>query len=226
MMKDYRHMMEQVALSDQKKEEIMEMIENKQTQKRRMPHMTKIVLAAALAVGCVLSIAAGLPGQVYNFMAGGAVTVTEGAGQVDMTIDADGAGSPVKLEDGRLWLEGDGQKIDITDKVDESTPYVMERTDPATGNKGYVIAGGTVDDFGWAELFLDEGGTCSMMGENAWDNLVPIDGKDVPLSQLTEEQIEWLNKDDNSTLMQTTNRPWLDKAIAQLGLEMALGIAD
>ena len=57
MRKDYRHLMAQVALTDQKKEEILTMLEqnNNQTSKRRMPAATKIVLAAALAVGAMLT---------------------------------------------------------------------------------------------------------------------------------------------------------------------------
>ena len=224
-MRDYRRMMEQVTLSDQKKEEIMEMIENKNTAKRRMPRTAKIVLAAALAVGCVLSIAAGLPAQVYNFVTGGSVVVEPGGAEVNFTLTGDEEVSPVIVENGRLMLEADGQKLDITDKVDENTPYVQERTDPATGNKGYLVVGGTVEDFGWAEFFLTEDGTCSMMGDNAWDNMVPVDGKDIPLGQLTEDQIDALNKSDDN-LMRTVNRPWLDKAITQLDLEMALGIVE
>ena len=64
-MNNYWHMMEQAQMSERKKEEIMNMLENseKRTQKRRMPRMGKVILASALAVGCVLSIAAGLPAQ-------------------------------------------------------------------------------------------------------------------------------------------------------------------
>ena len=62
-MRDYRHMMEQVTLSDRKKEEIMDMIENKSSGKRRMPRLGVIALAAALAAGCIAMIAAGLPAQ-------------------------------------------------------------------------------------------------------------------------------------------------------------------
>ena len=225
MKKEYRHMMAQAALSDQKKEEILNMMENNQTAKRRMPAVGKIVLAAALAVGCVLSIAAGLPAQVYNFVTGGSVVVEPGGSEVNFTLMGDEDASPVAVENGRLMFEADGQKLDITDKVDENTPYVQERTDPATGNRGYVVVGGTVDDYGWAEFFLTEDGTCSMMGENAWDNMVPVDGKDIPLGQLTEDQIDALNESDDN-LMRTVNRPWLDKAIAQLGLEMELGLVD
>ena len=203
----------------------MEIIENKNTGKRRTPSVKVLVLAAALAVGCVLSIAAGLPAQVYNFVAGGSTVIEPGNGEAHFTLTGDEQASPITLENGRLMFEADGQKLDITDQVDEDTPYVCERTDPKTGNKGYVVVGGTVDDYGWAEFFLTEDGTCSMMSENAWDYMVPIDGKDVPMGELTQAQRDMLNE-DGGTLMKTVNRPWLDKAIAQLGLEMTLGIVD
>lgn len=224
-MNNYWRMMEQVTLSDRKKEEIMDMLENKGAQKRRMPSVKVMVLAAALAVGCVLSIAAGLPAQVYNFLAGGQVVVQPDGASVDFTLMDDEETGPVTVENGRMMFNADGQKLDITDKVDENTPYVCEHTDPTTGNKGYVVVGGTVDNYGWAEFFLTEDGTCSMMGDNAWDYMVPVDGKDIPLGQLTEEQIDALNKSDDN-LMKTVNRPWLDKAIAQLDLELALGIVE
>ena len=50
-MNNYWHMMEQVTLSDRKKEEIMDMLENKGTQKGRRPSVKVMVRAAALAVG-------------------------------------------------------------------------------------------------------------------------------------------------------------------------------
>lgn len=223
MKKEYRHMMAQAALSDQKKEEILNMMENNQSNKRRMPSPGKIVLAAALAVGCVLSIAAGLPAQVYNFVAGGSAVIEADGSEAHFTLTGDEDPSPITVEDGKLWLDADGQKTDLTGKVDENTPYVYERTDPKTGNKGYLVVGGTVDDYGWAEFFLTEDGTCSMMGDNAWENMVPIDGKDIPLSQLTEEQMDMLNE-DGGTLCKTVNRPWLGNAIHQLNLEVALGL--
>ncbi len=224
-MRNYWHMMEQVTLSDRKKEEIMEMLENKNTRKGRGPSVKALALAAALAVGCVLSIAAGLPAQVYNFVAGGSTVIEADGGEAYINLAGGEEAGPISLENGRLIFDADGEKIDVTDKMDADTPYVYERTDPKTGNKGYVVLGGTVEDYGWAEFFLTEDGACSMMGENAWNNLVPIDGKDVPLSELTEAQMDMLNE-DGSTLCKTVNRPWLDKALEQLGLDVALGIVD
>ena len=155
-MKDYRRMMEQVTLSDQKKEEIMDMLENKQTQKRRMPSAKALVLAAALAVGCVLSIAAGLPAQVYNAMTGGSMIYTNDQFGSHITITFNEEDCPLVLENGRLIFVNGEEHTDITDLVNENTPYIYEHTDPATGNKGYVVVGGTPEDFGWAE--------CSSLG--------------------------------------------------------------
>lgn len=215
-MRNYRSIMEQVALSDQKKEEIMSMIQNHTTGKRHVPRGVKLGLAAALAVGCVLSIAAGLPAQVYNFVSGGQTVVQSGTGDTSFTLNGDVAG-PVSVENGRLMFTADGQKLDITDKVDENTPYILERVDPETKQKGYVVAGGTVDDFGWAEFFVAEDGSCSMTGENAWEFMVPVDNEQIPMSELTDTQREMLNKDGNH-LMETVNRPWLETALDQLGL--------
>lgn len=187
--------------------------------KRRGRHPLRAALiAAALAAGCALCVAAGLPAQMYNFVAGGSTIVLPGTGEAHFTVDSDAA-SPLTVENGRLWFEADGQKTDVTDLMDENTPYIYERTDPATGNKGYVILGGTVDDFGWAEFFLAENdGACSMVGENAFDYLVPIDSGEIPLSELTDAQRDMLLADGGIS-MRTVNRPWLDAALAQLSLE-------
>lgn len=156
MRKEYRHMMEQAALSDRKKEEIMELMEHKHTGKHGVPKAGKLALAAALAVGCVLSIAAGLPAQVYHFIGGGSVTVDPNTDTA--YYDRLDAVPPAEAdENGRLWLTVDGQRLDITDKISEDTPYLYERTDPATGQKGYLMLGGTVDDFGWMEWFQMDG---------------------------------------------------------------------
>ncbi len=134
----------------------MDMLENKTTGKRRFPHAGKLVLAAALAVGCVLSIAAGLPAQVYHFIGGGSVTVDPNTNTA--YYDRLNAVPPAEAdENGRLWLTADGQRLDITDRISEDTPYLYERTDPATGQKGYLMLGGTVDDFGWMEWFQMDG---------------------------------------------------------------------
>ena len=110
----------------------MEMLENKGAQKRRMPRAGKLILAAALAVGCVLSIAAGLPAQVYNFMSGGTVSVNENGGSNDWSMDE--VNPPIVQEDGKLWFVNGEERTDLTGLIDEDTPYIYEHTDPKTGN--------------------------------------------------------------------------------------------
>lgn len=223
MMYDYRRMMEQVTLSDQKKEEIMEMLENKDTQKRRTPSVKVLVLAAALAVGCVLSIAAGLPAQVYNFMSGGMVSITstEHGDTAEDYVEWDASGeqnAPIVQEDGKLWFVNGENRTDLTGLIDEDTPYIYEHTDSATGNKGYVIVGGTADNYGWAEFFLAEGGAASMTGDNYADTYLTIDGVRQPSYQMTPELVEKLNHDPSYAL-DTVNRPWFQAALDQLGQE-------
>ena len=223
-MSNYWHMMEQVTLSDRKKEEIMDMLENKGTQKRRMPRAGKIVLAAALAVGCVLSIAAGLPAQVYNFMSGGMVSI-EGGKTDNITdfvkwgpIGEDEQNAPIVLEDGKLWFVNGEKRTDLTGLIDENTPYLYEHTDPATGNKGYVIVGGGADNYGWAEFFLTEGGTASMTGDNYADRYLTIDGVRQPSYEISEELVEKLNHDPSYAL-ETVNHPWFQAALDQLEMD-------
>ena len=219
-MNNYWHMMEQVKLSDQKKEEIMNMLEhNEKLARKRMPRAGKIMLAAALAVGCVLSIAAGLPAQVYNFMSGGSVVIDAGGDHDSVVWDLrDEDYTPIVQEDGKLWFVNGGERTDLTGLIDEDTPYIYEHTDPATGNKGYVIMGGTVDHFGWAEFFGTESGTGSLTGLDYADTYLVIDGVRQPSYELSEELVEKLNNDPSYEL-ESVNRPWFQAALDQLGLE-------
>ena len=212
-------MMRQVMLSDEKKEEIMNMLENQNTQKRRMPSVKALVLAAALAVGCVLSIAAGLPARVYNFVSGGTLTALPGTtGEISMTLDGEEI-APAKVEDGRLWFETDDQKVDITDLVNEDTPYIYEHTDPATGEKGYIIVGGTPEDFGWVEI-VQMGNAAALTGSN-YATVGSISLDDV-MSDIQDGTFVYSEDDAESDGLQlvghVANRPWLDTALDQLNL--------
>ena len=218
-MNHYRHMMEQVALSNRKKEDIMEQLETMETKKRRMPKVRTMLLAAALAVGALLSIAAaaGLPGRVYNFATGGQFSMIPGENGSTMVVDE--LIAPVRAEDGRLWFEADGQHIDITGKIDENTPYIYERTDPGTGEKGYVIVGGTAENLGWAELFVIDGEVKSGAGNY-------LNGMELPdVSEADTIGIIVRDQDGNDVEVSgfictgVGYRPWYLAALDQLGLE-------
>lgn len=222
-MRDYRHMMSQVALSDRKRNEIMDMLENKQPQKRRMMSVKKLVLVAALAVGCVLCIAAGIPARVYHFLGGGAVSVQPGpwgdgsdGGEIVLTVPGP-EDAPLVLEDGRLWFVGGGERTDVTGLIDENTPYIYEHTDPVTGYRGWLILGGTPEDFGWAE-YADVGSGSGLTGKRFFRIYVTLDGERIRDTDLTREQRERTDQMD-SIPTEVVYAPWLVSAMEQLGVE-------
>ena len=199
----------------------MEQLETKKTQKRRMPKARTMILAAALAVGCLLSIAAAanLPARVYPFVNGDQVRVMPDMTYASMTVGGDTEASFLSVEDGRLWFEADGQHIDITDKISEETPYIYERTDSVTGEKGCMVVGGTVEDFGWIEFFIVDGKMQAGSGNNYFHFEVQ-DGTDTGIEVV-------INSDDGSTVREVDGgitgrvviRPWYEAALDQLGFE-------
>ena len=92
--------------------------------KRRRAPLKMVLLAAALAAGAVLCIAASLPTTVFHLVTGGVITVQHGPdGYHSYDFSQDGAQDLVLLEGGRLWLNLKGERTDITDLIDTETPY-------------------------------------------------------------------------------------------------------
>ena len=168
-MKEYRHMMTQIALTDEEKADMMEKLTQKRALNHRGAPRGRLVLAAVLAAACVLCMAAALPQLAYRFLGSGCVSgyPADDGGHITLTLP-DQEDVPIVLEDGRLWFVGDGSRTDVTGLIDGETPYIYEHTDPVSGITGYVIVGGTVEDFGWA-MYTDLGGA-AIMGDNfGWD---------------------------------------------------------
>lgn len=186
------------------------------------------LIAAVLAAGCLLSVAvaAGLPGKIYGFATGGRGIVTPGEAWYDVDTQA-GPVSPAEVRDGRLWFIADGQDIDITDLVDENTPYIYPRTDLSSGERGYIIVGGTPENFGFAE-YTQIGSVSFRMSENASRDYVTLDGETIPYDELTDEQLrrvlvndgtypEGYGKINPDTPITTVDDPWLLAAKSKLG---------
>lgn len=220
--REYRDALDELQFSNEAKERMMNnlMETKKQDGRNKRIPVRAILLAAALAVGCVLSIAAGLPAQVYNFVSGGSMTSMPeqigsiGGGELVLPNEQD---YPLVLENGRLIFVNGEERTDITDLVSENTPYIYEHTDPVTGNKGYVVMGGTPEDFGWVEYVSLPDGSSGMIGNNFGQDYVELAGERLSLSDLTEEQVTRLNQEGGSAY-KTEYRPWLLAAMDQLGL--------
>lgn len=124
--------------------------------KKRHTARKVIVLAAALAA-CLALVGFTWGEQIIQLMSGGQVIIGQteiggGYGTVIMSDGYDKEGNPtvIALEEGRLWFVADGQRLDVTDQVDDDTPYVHTLIDEQ-GNLRYWIVGGTPEDYGWFE---------------------------------------------------------------------------
>ena len=124
--------------------------------KRRTVKKTALV-AAALAA-CLALAGWGYGGKIFDFLSGGHVSVGGqggdiiGSATVVMSDGLDDSGrlTIIALEEGRLWFVATGERIDVTDLVDEATPYVWTRW-LEDGSLHYIIVGGTPEDYGWCE---------------------------------------------------------------------------
>lgn len=115
--------------------------------KWRMPRWKTALIAAALAVGALLSIAAGLPGLVYQ-LANGTLIFTQTADSKTTTVYSDVI---MNLEDGRVFSLLNDEHVDITDRISQDTPYIIDCGDPEAGLTHYVVMGGTPEHYGWFE---------------------------------------------------------------------------
>lgn len=114
----------------------------------------RMLLAAAVLAACLGLVGWSYGERIFQLAGGGQVTIggssREGYGEATGSDGYDENGQPLvfSLEEGRLWLVARGQRVDVTDRVDEKTPYVDTWWDEE-GNLFYVIVGGTPEDYGW-----------------------------------------------------------------------------
>ena len=116
--------------------------------KRRRRPLKMALLAAALAVGCALCIAAGIPGIFVVSPIGTQITLEDGSLHMDHTQRDD---YWLLVEDGRFFLDMDGKRIEITGKFDADTPYIHTVED-ISGITFHYVVGGTPDNYGFTEF--------------------------------------------------------------------------
>lgn len=112
----------------------------------------RVLLTAAVLAACLGLVGWTYGERVIQLLNGGQVTIGAGYGTVQMSDGYDEQGNPVilSLEQDRLWLVARGQRLDVTNQVDEKTPYVDTWWDEED-TLHYVIVGGTTEDYGWFE---------------------------------------------------------------------------
>ena len=124
--------------------------------KKRMKPIFKVLIAAAALVGLMGATAANgfffttISGESYAYYID-----ENGLPHYESTSYLDGPevlARVVRLEGGRLYFVADGGKTDITDLIDEETPYIYKLHDlPADkpNCENYIIVGGTPEQYGF-----------------------------------------------------------------------------
>ena len=128
--------------------------------KKKMKPLFKALIgvaaAAVLAVGATATTVAILKGSVQN--ASGATynyEVRDGGYIIEMSVTD--YGDILTLEGDRLYFNMEGKRTDVTDLMDNQTPYIYAYTNADTGLKNYVLLGGTPEEYYIIDLTYLEG---------------------------------------------------------------------
>ena len=135
----------------------------------RRSRTTRVVRRMCYTAACLVMMFAASNGICYAatgkslvhtiiVMADGSnVEISEDDNSVTFTIEKTGDLSYTTAENGRLYLNLNDEKTDITDQCSDTDYFRKDYTD-SEGNKHVLIAGGTVESYGWAEyIFNSEG---------------------------------------------------------------------
>ena len=116
--------------------------------KRRLSRKKKWLLAAGLAAALVL-MGAGLPYLQHRLVSGELFYQQTDGGTITGLVHY---GPVMEQEEGRLFfVQDDGKRLDLTDQIDEHTPYLYDGSDPEANKVYYLILGGTPDSYGYLE---------------------------------------------------------------------------
>lgn len=140
-------------------EKVVESVMGQVKPKKRMKPLFKVLIAAAVAA-CLMgaTVTTGIyftatDGTEYGFY-------TDEDGLTHWKIEEPSENRMdkiIRLEDGRLYFVADGGKTDITDLIDEETPYIYKLHDLPTDkeySENYILVGGTPEKYGYASFTL------------------------------------------------------------------------
>lgn len=172
-------------------------------QRAQAPRFRRVPFALIAAIIAMLLMGAAGIITIYKLVTGFSIVQTDNR----FSVDSSTATAPAVLEDGRLWFTADGQRIDITDQIDNDTPFIYTTVNPRTNQPAYIIIGGTPENFGYVEVWKNQGeiGFAGRYGRNTM-------GMD-----LTQEQFDqglWI------PVVEEIKGKWLYNAIKELEPEL------
>lgn len=125
----------------------------KMTKRRTIRKPMKIFIAAAAAVFCLsaAAVAAGIPYRFGKIVTKSQITVTiDEKGNIDRSVYK--GNPPFEYRDGRIIFTAVGEEKDITDLIDDETPYICSYISEDTGLKAYIAVGGNPGHTGFSEI--------------------------------------------------------------------------
>lgn len=206
---EYREQMDQIRLTDSGKRALLDSL-RQQTRGpvRRSPRLLRTALIAAAVIVLAVALMGAGNKIIYHFTGPGGTQIYAEKGYAK--IDSMEQIELVTLEEGRLWLTVFDERTDITDLVDEDTPYIYTFYDEDTDTHGIIIAGGTPEDFGWAEMYFNAKVGGGGGGSNYVHTYAQMDGELLERENMAPE--EW-NKAWDDGLVITVYKSWYLNAI-------------
>ena len=185
-------------------------------QKKRMKPLFKVLIAAAAAVSLFAIV--GFTYLTYEFsVLGGKASLSQQGNSTVFTLKfPDKLLHPVRLKEDRIIFTYDDEETDITELIDEETPFIYSYAHPDTGWDCYVIAGGTAEDFGYAVIYY--------LGESLKFEVIGVKYTDPDYGWRAEEA--WFNLYDKGEIDYDTwrqgqferkFRKWFTSACEKLG---------
>lgn len=137
-----------------------------------------VMLFAASNGICYAATGKSLVHTIIVMADGSNVEISEDDNSVTFTIEKTGDLSYTTAENGRLYLNLNDEKTDITDQCSDTDYFRKDYTD-SEGNKHVLIAGGTVESYGWAEYIFNAEGkyifnTMNIPTDEANPDAVPV----------------------------------------------------
>ncbi|MCR5418730.1 MAG: hypothetical protein K6E84_07435 [Lachnospiraceae bacterium] len=141
--------------------------------------------------------------------------------QSEITINTDQEKEYCSVEDGRVYFNFEDTKEDITDYCNGDSYFEKEYKDE-NGYRHIVLAGGSIENPGWAEYILDEEGKCifNMKSDTITANMDDAEkiGKVTVVNHTDEgtgktEAVCVYEETDEAALNESEDLPaWLEKA--------------
>lgn len=187
--------------------------------KKKMPRRKKLFLAGVLAAVLIVLVGAGSSTIVQDLLTGKVEYEKTHDGQAVIVIHNK---PPVRQENGRIWFVAAGRRVDITDLIDEETPFIYDGCDPDIKLVNYLVVGGVPGNVGWYEYFRAPNVPYAGGSDNAIAAYYESDGVRYRKNELTQEQWEEISSDTGEWEVVYVERPWVTAAEEELNLKFGL----